>query len=344
MSDGRVAVLGGSWTRAPQGEMAAAVRSIAGAFSRLAAVDVFVPGDASRRDDGAFDLTPLGAPAGTGWPATSAGNLAARFPAPGTPRHFRAVLVEAGDDGARALAASLAPGAPVLSVGRAEGATDARLAVDLVPGTGTARLSAPGVHPTGLYARVHLGASSRRHYGLRSTPGYVLVLGDRPGAPTSPWPSGRVRWLLARFARRYLVVVEGGVARVWRSRSCVTAFEVHTRMDLWILMARAAGVVDLRPGEVFARECVESLRYGVPVAVPAGSAAEGLTRSGGGLRFSSTAELLSCVDALFDPATRETFGSKGKEVVDHWYGDPDGLVTRLAGALASLESRHGDTA
>jgi hypothetical protein len=112
-------------------------------------------------------------------------------------------------------------------------------------------------------------------------------------------------------------------------------------MDLWILMAQATGLVDLLPGGVFARECIESLRYGVPVAVPAGSAADGIAERGG-LRFSSTAELLSCADALFDPAVREALGSAGRAAADHWYGDPEGLVRRLEVALGQIGAPLSD--
>ncbi len=361
MNEPRIAVLTASWRSAPLGETATAIRSIAGALSQLAAVDVFVPGTGPQAADGAFDPVPIGAGADATWPAAADATTAARY---------RAVVVEAGDTGALGLAASMAPDVPVLCVGRAgragqtaqashaAGATDAGmsataraataragavLAVDLLPDEGDTS-TGPSVHRIGLYARVHPGASARRHYGLRAISDYLLVLGDRTGAPLDPWPSRRARWLLARFPRRYLVVVEGGTARIWRSRSCVGEFGVHTRMDLWILMAQATGVVDLLPGEVFARECVESLRYGVPVAVPDGSAADGLANGGGGLRFTSTAELLSCADALFDPATRDPLAARGREVADRWYGDPDALLRRLdgvLGALGVLEGRDG---
>jgi hypothetical protein len=318
--------------------MAAAVRSLAGGLSRLVTVDVFVPGDGPPVADGAFDLTRLRAPSHAVWPSPDE--------AP-TPRvRYGAVLVEADDHDARALARSMTSGAPVLAVGRADRApAEAMLAVDLVDDATDAssgevahpsRAAEPTVHGVGCYARIHPGAAQRRHYGLRTTPDYLLVLGDRVGTPASPWPSKRVGWVLARFPRRHVVVVECGVARVWRSRSRVTEFEVHTRMDLWILIARAVGMVDLLPGDVFARECVEALRYRVPVVVPAGSAADGLVRRGGALSFASTAELLSCVDAFAEPATREALASTGVAIADHWYGDPGGLVSRLGDALASV--------
>lgn len=327
MNESRVALYSPAWTRAPESEVAVAMRSIAGALSRLAGVDVFVPGEGPPFADGAFDVTPIG------------GERAERVPGvPGAP--YRAVLVEAGNDDLElaSTAGTLAAGAPVLSVGAVRARVDGVLDVGLVDveapaGGGPVGGAAPAVHHVGLYARVHPGARSRRHYGLGAVPEYLLVLGDRPGMPTSPSPSDRARWLLARFPRRYVVVLEGGTARVWRSRSCVAQFDVHTRMDLWILVAQAWGVVDLLPGDLYARECVESLRYGVPVVVPAGSPADGLVQAAGGMRFTSTADLLSCVEALSEPAVRAALASRGREVADRWYGDPDGLIYRLAGAL-----------
>jgi hypothetical protein len=344
VSEARVAVFSSSWSRAPEGELGAAVRSLAGALSRLAAVEVFVPGDGQPYGDGAFDVTPIGRAR-----LRAASYHAVIFdPGPGSRDGVQ------GEELARAIVLR-APGAPVLVVGarpaepeierglelEIDGVLDVGIGdrLDVGIGDGIEPLApsredeALAVHPVGLYARVHPGASARRHLGLGGVPDYLLVLGDRSGAPLTPQPSDRTRWLLARFARRYVVVLEGGVARAWRSRSCVAQFDVHTRMDLWILMARAWGVVDLLPGDLYARECVEALRYGVPVVVPAASAADGLVQAGGGLRFTSTNELLSCIDALGDQETRGSLASAGREVADRWYGDPRGLVARLAAAL-----------
>ncbi|MGH8987685.1 MAG: hypothetical protein ACRDXC_03685 [Acidimicrobiales bacterium] len=323
MSEPCVAVFSSSWTEAPRSELAAAVRSIAGALTRLAEVDVFVPGTGQPFGDGAFDVTPI----------------SERDP---PRRSYTAAVVEPYPGGAAAMArpvASPAPGTPVFAVGAAPTPVDGILDVGLDcvdAGGGGARCRSgvdPEVHRVGLYARVHPGARSRRHYGLGDVPEYLLVLGDRQIVPAQCSPTDRVRWLLARFARRHVVVLEGGVARAWRSRSCVAEFDVHTRMDLWILMAQAWAVVDLLPGDLYARECVEALRLGVPVVVPDGGAAARLARAGGGLRFASTADLLACVDALFDPAARASLGAAGRQATDRWYGDPHAFVARLGGAL-----------
>lgn len=355
-----VTVLSSAWLHAPLDEMGFAMRSIAGALSRLGEVDVLVPGPPGTWADGGFDVTAIGVPrAGRTWPHPD--DVTARPPhdAHAGARRGRpvAVVVGTGDEDAHHLAAALLPGIPVVTVGArgrpvrtASGASpgssesEMLVAVDLAPdeagGTEARRSHADRrrVHPVGLYDRVHPGAFDRRHYGLRSVPEYVLVLGDRAGVLQSRWPSDRVRWVLARFARQHVVVVEGAEASVWRSRSNVGQFGVHTRMDLWLLMAHARGVVDLMPGALFARECVEAMRYGVPVVAPAGSSAAALADAGGALCFSSTAELLSCVESLGDPVRRQALSEAGRAVADRWYGDPDGLVDRLASVLETLDA------
>ena len=359
---GRVTIFSGAWLHAPLDEMGFAMRSIAGALSRLAEVEVLVPGNPMTWPDGGFDVTAIGVPrAGGIWPhpdeVTAGGTGRARRLAP--PGRSVAAVVETGDEEAHHLAGALLPGLAVVTVGAsgASGAggagptdesrgTDGKMlaAVDLASsGADTSEAKDPHahrrrVHPVGLYARVHPGALDRRHYGLRSVPEYDLVLGDRAGAIQARWPSDRIRWLLARFARQHVVVVEGAEATVWRSRSNVGRFGVHTRMDLWLLMAHARCVVDLLPGALFARESVEALRYGVPVVAPTGSSAAALADAGGALRFSSTAELLECVESLGDPARRRALAGAGRAVADRWYGDPGGLVARLAALLEGLDA------
>lgn len=363
----RVAVLSRSWIAiaragwsAPQPpetlELAAAVRSLSGALSRCSAVDVLVPGGAGLGGaDGAFDRVEIGLPAGgSRWPEAAA----ARFEPSGS---CSAALVDDGDGEAVALARALMPGVPVLAVGRAHGTGVTEEPGRLGPGpavtgvldvgaavapvapdaagapdaTGEGLSEAP-CHRVGLYARVHPYAASRAHHELGAVAGYLLVLSDRAGAGA---PDAKARWLLARCARRHVVVVEGAVAHVWRSRSELFAFEVHSRMDLWRLMAHAWAVADLAPGPVYGRECVEAMRYGVPVVAPEGSAVEPLARVGALATFSGTAGLVRRVGSLEEPAARSRLASTGRSVADRWYGDPVALVDRLAGVLAALAAR-----
>jgi hypothetical protein len=108
-------------------------------------------------------------------------------------------------------------------------------------------------------------------------------------------------------------------------------------MDLWRIVAHAAMTIDLAPGSFVARECVESLRYGVPIVVPAGSAAASLaSSSAGGLWYRDVAELLGCIEALGDPELAATLGRQGRAATDAWYGDSAAFVRRVGAALSAL--------
>jgi hypothetical protein len=328
VSDGRtasrVAVLSAAW--GSTGETAFATRVLAGAASRLGPVDVFRPGPPDEEPDGAFDPRGIGAPAtGSRWPGEGAS-----LPADPTP--YRAVLLDAGDAQGVDLASSRLPGVPVLRPGRAlpDGVA---MVLDLGPGDDD-RDRGGTTATIGLHVPVQALAAERPHHELGPVAGYVLVLSGRgPGDADPDRPPDEVAWVVARFPRRYVVTVEDAVAAVWRSRSCVRRFGVHTRMDLWRLMAHATAMVDLGPGDLFARECVESLGYGVPIVVPEGSAADGLAARGAGIRFTGVAGLLDAVAALSDPGERARRAAAGIELAVTWYGDPQALVRRLDGAF-----------
>lgn len=339
----RVAVLSRSWrpTDAPKplagaalAEQRAAVRSLAGALSRCAAVDVLVPGPGgSSRADGAFDTAGIGPSAPGGhWPAPGALGCAEGH-------RWDAVVVDAGDDGAVLVSRALAPGAPVLAVGRSVPGAGAAEGISALLDVGTDGGASDDQgrrrHAVGLYARVHPYAAERRHHELGEVRDYVLVLSAGGGGR----PEDETSWLLARCARRHVVVVDDAVAHLWRSRSRLYGFEVHSRMDLWRLMAHAWATVDLAPGPLYGRECVEALRYGVPVVAPAGSSVDGLARQGALTSFRGSAGLVRSIGALEDPGTRARMGAAGKAVADRWYGDPEALVRRVADALCAHTAR-----
>jgi len=200
------------------------------------------------------------------------------------------------------------------------------------------------VHQVGLHVPVNPLAAAHRHNGLGFT-GYVLVLSDRgPDEADAKTPTPLASWIVARFPRRHVVVVEQAVASIWRSRSLRGRVTVDTRTDLWRLVAHAQVVVDLRPGPLVARECVESMRYGIPVVVPAGTVASDLAALGGGLWYHGVAELLGCVDAFGDSDLRDTLGEQGREVADKLYGDPGRFVERVRAVTRAIAAaRTGAT-
>lgn len=353
---GRVVFLAGTWGRCDD-EPAFAARGMAAAVSRHCPVEVLVPGPpGASRPDGAFDLAPVGGePAGTG-------DLAPRWPAPAEARWAPdgpalLVVVDDADLGALALADHFLPGvpvAPVVSWGRSGGDAGAHghhgplLAVgvgdtdaggddegtDAVGDTDAGGdTGGHGAQQVGLHVPVHALAAQRRHVGIGFSD-YLLVLGDRgPEAAGDDDPTPLARWLATRFADRHLVVVENATATVWRSRSLRGRTSVDTRVDLWRLVAHARATVDLAPGPLLARECVESLRYGVPVVVPSGGAGARLAARGGGLWFDDEAGLLGCVEALDDQHVRDALGAQGRAVAEDRYGEPDRFVRRVGRAL-----------
>lgn len=326
-----IAVLSAAWGSEGD-ESAYAARVLAGAASRLGPVDVLGPWDPGPRPDGAFDPYGLGRPApGRRWPAVADAATAGARGRGGSglgraPGGWRAVLVDAGDAEAVDVAGGLLPGVPVLEIGGGGLSTPC---LELVPGAAASALG----HPVGLHVPVHALARDRPHLELGPVAGYLLVLsGGAPRTALPDRPPDAVAWLVARYPRRPAVLVENGTATVWRSRSCVRRFGVHTRMDLWRVMAHARATVDLGPGAVFGRECVESIRYGVPVLVPAGSGAEALAACGAGLVFEGTPGLLDAAGKLEDDGVLHRL-RQGGAPLERWFGRPSELVDRLEKAV-----------
>ncbi|HEX3947313.1 MAG TPA: hypothetical protein VHW47_06385 [Acidimicrobiales bacterium] len=335
-----VVVLSSTW--GDGSDRAFAVRGLAGAMSRVTTIDVLVPGTTEpARADGLFDLIPLGRPTGGRWPGPEEASWPDGLSAD-------LVLLDQTDDQAVALAGRYLTGCPVVAIGQPgpsldDQGIDALVVVGPPPPAMSdgATTSAP-VHRVGLHVPINPLAARRRHNGFGFT-NYVLVLSDRSptdvDADPGP-PPAAVAWLTAGLPDRDLVVVEDGVASAWRSRSLRGRVAIDTRTDLWRLVAHALVTVDLAPGSLLARECVESLRYGTPVVVPAGTAAAELAGSGGGLWYSGPAELLACVEALDDRQLRDELGGQGRELADTWYGDPTAFVDRVGAMLdAVLEGR-----
>jgi hypothetical protein len=165
-----------------------------------------------------------------------------------------------------------------------------------------------------------------------------MVLSDRAWVTNGPEPTPFAAWLAARFPRLHLLVVEGGGADLWQLRSLRGHMAVDTRTDLWRLVAYARVVIDLRPGSLIARECIESLRFATPIIVPSDTVAVELARSGGGLWYRDVAELLACTEEFADPEARHTFGARGKASADEYYGNPERFVARIGEALEVARS------
>ncbi len=292
-----VVVVSSSWW-APDDEAAFVTRAVAGALSRHAPVEVVCPaGDADVAPDGLFDVR-------------------RDFPGPPPP-----LVVLGPDDGDSTPAY---PSAPSVVIG--DGEAGARRW-----STGPPRPGQPDA--IGLHVPVNPLAAARPHNGLGFTD-YLLVLTDRGASdPVPDTPADAVAWLAAAFPRQHVVAVEAGSVTVWRCRTLRGVVSVDTRTDLWRLMAHARATVDLAPGPFVARECVESLRFGTPVVVPAGTAASRLAHAGGGLSFASVDGLFAAVEEVSDAARRAALSEAGKAAADAAYGDTDAFVARVGRAM-----------
>lgn len=318
-----VVVLGARW-RARDSELAFVTRTVAAAVSRRTPVTVFTPAPAGTVEpDGAFDLLGIGGPRDGRWPEPDHASWSVRPDAKSI-----WVLDEATDD-AIALLGALGVGA-AFSVAPAPKAADHSVrSLPFNPGSAQA-----GVEPIGLHVPVNPLAATSRHTGFGFT-GYVLVLTDRSGRPPAQPPTVAAAWLTARFYDSYVVVVEGGQAAAWKGRALRGVVSVDSRTDLWRLLASALVTVDLAPGAIIGRECIESLRLGTPIVVPEASAAAAHALAGGGKTFASNADLLDALGSLADAHTASVFGARGRRYADEYYGDADVFTTRVDRLLRS---------
>jgi hypothetical protein len=324
MARGATLVLSRHW-KTRNSELSFVTRALAGAASRTTDVTVVIPAaPAPHEPDGAFDLVPGGIGPGGGWPepGDAAWTTAVRA---GT-----TVIVDEPDATALALLARLAPPRIVHSVAPVAAPLDGPGGE--IPLRFTGPTVAPGSDSLGLHVPINPLAATHRHNGLGFTD-YLLVLSDRVAATPVQPPTAMAAWLTARFPEVNVVVVENAAAAVWRGRALRGIVSVDTRTDLWRLLAHAHLTIDLAPGRIIGRECVESLRFGTPIVVPATSAAAAHATAGGGLAYSGYADLLDCVERLSPKSVRDATGEAGRSYADSQYGDPAAFVSRVSRVL-----------
>ncbi len=294
---------------APRSELSFVIRSLAGLASRVEPpVSVLVPGPVGpSRPDGAFDPLAVGVGGRMSWPREVGSS--------------RAVIVDDVND---AVAGMLVAAQP---------RTVLYLETDRSNHPMWRRISLVGADDRSAHVGVHVPvnqlAGAHRHHGFGFTD-YTLVLG---GADGTELPS-EAAWLTAADADADIVVVFDGLATAWRGRAKRGVVSVHTRMDLWRLMAHASACIDLAPGPLVARECIEALRLGTPIIVPdvTGPAAAH-AEAGGGWTFGDPAALLDAAARLRLASERAPVAAAGRKYADDRYGRPDALLTPLAEAL-----------
>jgi hypothetical protein len=310
MSDPTTIVVGLHWHE-DQSEVAFITRSLAGALSRVSDVAVLAPGPVgSRQPDGAFDVVGMGQ---EGRYDVAAATL---------PRDSGAIVDDVSPEVVGLLSQLMPASVWYLSS-----------TVELTPTWRQLRLVGEQAFPAGTYVRVNRAAEEHRHHGFGFTD-YVLVLSD--GVDHRAMPPAAVAWLSAADPRRDVVVVDAGVASAWRGRALRGSASVDTRMDLWRLLAHAGVCIDLAPGRYLARECVEALRFGTPIIVPADSGPAAVhARASGGSTFANPRELIDAVAALRSDEARAAASTTSRLYADGHYANPDALVASVRSVVPS---------
>ena len=160
---------------------------------------------------------------------------------------------------------------------------------------------------------------------------YVLVLsGEREDSPELSGSLARL--LRARFARKGIAVAATDSFTVSLNGITERPEPVERGSDLVRLIAWARATVDLSPGPLFARRCLESLLYATPIVVPAHSRAREHAERGGGLWFEGPTDLAHCVEAMFDPAVSDSLGRRGRLYAERLYGSTDAFIDKVMSA------------
>lgn len=172
---------------------------------------------------------------------------------------------------------------------------------------------------------------------------YILVLTGSREQSSEPSAS-LARLLRARFARRNVAVSASDSFTVSLNGIADKPEPVERGSDLVRLIAWARVTVDLRPGRLFARRCLESLLYSTPIVVPSQCSAREHAEAGGGLWFEGPSDLSYCVETLLDPEVSETLGEQGRAYAERNYGSTEAFIENVVsasglGAAAALGPR-----
>ena len=305
-------------------EYSTVTRSIAAAASRHGPVTIVTTAEpAQAGPDGAFDPIGIGTPGSSDWPDPR--QLSQRLAL----TENAAVVIDDLDDSAQRLVRHDGPVHHLMAL------TDGTRSPAALAHSSLRTFGPPeDGDPLTIWMHVPVNplATQHRHNGFGFVD-YLLVLTDRVGPNEEP--PAAVAWLTAAMHQHYVVVVEDGLAAAWKGRALRGRVPVETRMDLWRLIAHAKVCVDLAPGPLIARECVESLRLGTPVVVPVtAAAAVSHVAAGGGLAFDTMADMVECVGRFVaDEDWRRECSARGQRFADSHYGDAEAFVTRVNGAL-----------
>jgi hypothetical protein len=302
----KVVVIGGHWQE-EHSEIAFVIRSLAGAASRWSNTSVFTTHPDAPRADGAFDVRHLHLPEEHHWPEQIGSDCA--------------VFVDEMTAEVATLLSKVGPRQVHYLVAPDETAD---------PSWHPFLLQDPIEAPepfVKLYVPVNRHATLHRHNGFGFT-GYHLVLSGRTGSHEDPPPE--VAWLTAGLHDCHIIVVEDGVAYAWKGRALRGTASVDSRMDLWRLVAHACVCVDLSPGRLIGRECIEAMRFGTPLIVPADSGpGAALASAGRGATFADPGELLEAASYFRREDFQSDAAGAARQYADSNHGSPQAFVESL---------------
>jgi len=174
---------------------------------------------------------------------------------------------------------------------------------------------------------------------------YILVLTGSRADNLGELDSELSRLVRLRFPDRPVGISHTDAFCAWHEGRVNSGWPIQRSSDLARLLAFARVTVDLRPGRLFARRCVESLLYGTPIVVPQDSRAQEHAKRGrGGLWFESPAELTWCIESVLESPTHDAFSVQGRSYAEEEYGSTDAFIHRVTQAcgLAPAEFPPSD--
>ncbi len=162
---------------------------------------------------------------------------------------------------------------------------------------------------------------------------YILVLTGVASIDEDEEETDLSRLIKFTFPDRPVGIAHTDGFFAWHEGRVNSGWPIERSSDMARLMAWARVTIDLRPGRLFARRCVDSLLYGTPVVVAHDSRArEHAQRGRGGLWFANPAELTWCVEALLEPSAHDAFSTQGQSYAEDEYGSTDRFIERVTGA------------
>ncbi len=201
------------------------------------------------------------------------------------------------------------------------------------------------VHRIGAPLAANQSALSEPNTWVGDT-GYILVLTDS-GSEEAHQETDLSRLIRLRFPDIPVGISHSDSFCAWHHGRLSQGWAVERSSDMARLMAWARLTVDLRPGRLFARQCIDSLLYGTPIVIAHDNrpAREHAERGRGGLWFADPAQLTWCIEALLDGPSRDTFSDQGRSYAEDEYGSTDRFIERVTSVcgLATAGRSHGIT-